>query len=585
MSSLVVRVLPNVAAIDKRFDYLVPEGMRGEVRVGAMVRVPLHGRRVGAWVTEVGVEPPPGLALREVAKVTGWGPAPEMLDLAEWAAWRWAGRPASLLTTASPSGVVRALPPPPTSSSPASSAVDDVVADALGRRRGVLRLPPGADRYPLVLAAATAPGDALVLCPTIAQARQLSDRLRRDGQAVACVAHDRPGAAANGEWARAAAGATVVGARAGAWAPVRDLGRVVVLDEHDESYKAEQSPTWHARDVAAERARRAGVPCLLVSPCPSLEALAWGELLLPSRRSERRGWPTLEVVDRRLEDPVAAGLYSDQLVTLLRAGGRVLCVVNRRGRARLLACAACGELARCEVCAASVEQLERTTLRCRRCGVERPVVCARCGASRLKNLRAGVARVREELEALAGEPVAEVTAATAELDRPEVRVYAGTEAVLYQVPSADAVAFLDFDQELTAPRYRAGEQALALLARAARVVRGRRGGGRMLVQTRQPDHPVLAAARHADPGRVVDAEALLRRTLRLPPAAALAVVSGPAAPPFMEALGVPSGVEVVAATDGAWRLRADDHGTLCDALAAVPRPPGRLRIEVDPLRM
>ncbi len=583
-AKLVVRVLPNVAGIDKRFDYLVPEGMRDEVRVGTMVRVPLHGRRVGAWVTDVGVEPPPGVALRELAKITGWGPGPELVDLATWAAWRWAGRPASLLATASPPGAVRALPPPPPPSSPGVPPVDDVVADALGRARGVLRLPPGADRYPLVLAAATAPGHALMLCPTIAQARQLAGRLRRDGQAVACVAHERPGVAATAEWARAAAGATVVGARGGAWAPVRDLGRVVVLDEHDESYKAEQSPTWHARDVVAERARRAGAPCLLVSPCPTLEALAWGELIRPSRATERRGWPALEVVDRRLEDPVAAGLYSDRLVTLVRAGGRVLCVVNRRGRARLLACAACGELARCEVCAASVEQLERTTLRCRRCATERPVVCARCGASRLKNLRAGVARVREELEALAGEPVVEVTAATTEVDRPEARVYAGTEAVLHQVPQADAVAFLDFDQELTAPRYRAAEQALALLARAARVVRGRQGDGRVLVQTRQPDHPVLAAARHADPGRVSGVEAPLRQALRLPPAAAVAVVSGPSASPFMEALGAPPGVEVAVA-DGAWRLRAGDHRTLCDALAAVPRPPGRLRVEVDPLRM
>jgi primosomal protein N' (replication factor Y) len=530
------------------------------------------------------------VALRDVAKVTGWGPAPELFDLAAWAAWRWAGRPASLLTAASPPGAVRNLPPSPSPlpSRDGEPSVDAVVADALGRRRGVLRLPPGADRYPLVRAAATAAGHALVLCPTIAQARRLAGRLGRDGHPVACVAHDRPGAAATGGWARAAAGATVVGARGGAWAPVRDIGRIVVLDEHDESYKAEQSPTWHARDVAIERAARAGVPCLLVSPCPTLEALAWGDLMVPSRATERRGWPTLEVVDRRLEDPVAAGLYSDRLVTMVRGGGRVLCVVNRRGRARLLACAACGELARCEVCAASVEQLERTTLRCRRCAAERPVVCLRCGASRLKNLRAGVARVREELEALAGEPVAEITAATAtkdEPDGPETRIYAGTEAVLHQVPVADAVAFLDFDQELTAPRYRAAEQALALLARAARVVRGRAGGGRVLVQTRQPDHPVLAAARHADPARVTDVEAPLRRALRLPPAAAVALVSGPSAPSFIDALGTPPGVEVAAAAGGAWRLRADDRRTLCDALAAVSRPPGRLRIEVDPLRM
>ena len=129
-------------------------------------------------------------------------------------------------------------------------------------------------------------------------------------------------------------------------APMTGLARVVVLDEHEQAYKAEQSPTWHARYVAIERAARAGIPCLLVSPCPSLGALAWTEPLVPSRSAERKGWPAVEIVDRRRDDP-AAGLYSDRLVALLRSGGRVLCVLNRKGRARLLACVACGELACC----------------------------------------------------------------------------------------------------------------------------------------------------------------------------------------------------------------------------------------------
>ncbi len=578
-------MLPDVAAIDKQFDYVVPERWRDRVEVGSVVRVQLHGRRVGAWVTEVGVAPAPDLALKPLARVSGHGPPAELIDLARWAAWRWAGRAAAFLRTASPPAAVPSLPDPPGPDLPVAVPTEDLVADALARVRGVLRLPPGADRYPLVLAAAAQPGDALVLCPSVAAARQLTVRLRRAGLEVACVASYRADTAAAREWARAAAGgATVIGARAGAWAPVPRLARVVVLDEHDEAYKAEQSPTWHARDVVAERARRAGVPCLLVSPCPTLEALGWGELVVPSRSAERRGWPALEVVDRRSEDPVGAGLYSEALVSRLRAGGRALCVVNRKGRARLLACSSCGDLARCHVCAASVEQLEGTRLRCRRCGTERPVVCTVCGSTRFKNLRAGVSRVREEIEALVGEPVGEVSAATP-ADAAETRVTVGTEAVLHRVASSDLVAFLDFDQELTAPRYRAAEQALGLLALAARVVRGRVEHGRLLVQTRQPDHPVVAAALHADPARVAATERPLREALRLPPAAALAVVSGPAAEAYLDGLGSPAGVDVQGPADGAWRLRTEDHTTLCDALAAVPRPPGRLRIEVDPLRI
>lgn len=581
--ALVVRVVPDVAGLPRTFDYLVPERLRDQVRVGTVVRIELHGRRVGGWVAAVGVDPPAGVALKPLAKVTGQGPDPATVDLARWAAWRWAGPPRSLLRTASPPGVVRSIPsPPPPAHAVAVVAPDDLITDALARERGVLRLPPAADRYPLVLAAATARGDALVLCPGVAQARLLAARLRRSGLPVACVAHNRPGTAAAGEWARAAAGgSTVIGARAGVVAPMPGLARIVVLDEHDEGYQEESAPTWHAREVAIERARRSGVPCLLTSPCPTLEALAWGELVTASRGAERRGWPALEVIDRRREDP-AAGMLTDRVVALLRGDGRVLCVVNRTGRSRLSACVSCGELARCATCSGLVAQPDEDRLVCRRCGTERPIVCSHCGAGRFRQLRPGVGRLADDLAALVGERVEEVTAAAA---APAAsRVVVGTEAVLHRVPSADAVLFLDFDQELMAVRERAGEQALALLARAARVVRGREDHGRLLVQTRQPDHPVVAAARHADPSRSSAAEMVIRRALRLPPVTAVATVSGPSAPAFMAALGRPPDVEVQGPADGTWRLRAPDHRTLCDALAAVSRPTGRLRIAVDPPR-
>src|SRR5205823_12220476 len=111
---------------------------------------------------------------------------------------------------------------------------------------------------------------------------------------------------------------------------------------------------WNARDVAVERARRSGVPCVLTSPCPSLDALATSALLTPSRSEERAGWPALEIVDRRKEPP-GQGLFSERLVALVREAGTVVCVLNRKGRARLMACASCGELARCEVCQGAVE--------------------------------------------------------------------------------------------------------------------------------------------------------------------------------------------------------------------------------------
>jgi primosomal protein N' (replication factor Y) (superfamily II helicase) len=604
----VVRVLPEVPAIDKEFDYLVPAGV--PIELGDVVRVELHGRRVGAWVVALDVVPEPGVVLKPLAKVSGRGPAPELIDLARWAAWRWAGRRASFLRTAAPPGVARFSRPAPSPGVAAAAAAvatprglaaaaggDDAVARALGMQRCVLRLGPGADRYPLVIAAARATaGQTLVLCPSVDEARALGRRLRRDGLRTAVVAVDGRSAAATGEWIAAATTAqVVVGARAAAWAPAPRLARVVLLDEHDEAHQQEQAPTWHAREVVAERARRAGVPCLLVSPCPTLEAMAWGSLVEVGRGAERGAWPKVEVVDQRELDPSLGPLFSPRLVELVRGTDRVLCILNRTGRARLLACAACRTIARCEVCDAAVGVGVVAPLvgdaggvegfACGRCGTERPQVCLACGSARFKNLRLGVSRAREELETLVGEPVAEVTAAAEGPPPVDARVLIGTEALLHRVPRAGSVAFLDFDQELLALRYRAAEQALGLLARAARIVtRGGSARGRVLVQSRTPDHPVLTAARSADPERLVDSELAMRRALGLPPATAMALISHEAAPAFLASLGSSEGVRVQGPLDGRWRVLAPDHRTLCDALASVGRPPGRLRIEVDPLR-
>jgi primosomal protein N' (replication factor Y) len=193
-------------------------------------------------------------------------------------------------------------------------------------------------------------------------------------------------------------------------------------------------------------------------------------------------------------------------------------------------------------------------------------------------VKPGVSRLREELEAAANRPVVSVTGETDEL--PESDLYVGTEAVLHRVRGVDVVAFLDFDAELLAPRYRAAEQALALLVRAARLVGPRSAGGRVLVQTFVPHHEVLQAAQFADPGRVVESELARRRLLGLPPFRALAAVEGADAEEFAAA----TGLEFAPTTRGAL-IRADTWEVLGRALADAPRPKGsRLRVEVDPPR-
>ncbi len=223
---------------------------------------------------------------------------------------------------------------------------------------------------------------------------------------------------------------------------------------------------------------------------------------------------------------------------------------------------------------------------CARCATTRPPVCQSCGAAAFATLRIGVTRLREELEAAAGRAVIAIDKNVGD-NEPivDAGVYVGTEAVLHRVRRADTVAFVDFDTELLAPRYRATEEAMTLLARAARLVGPRAGGGRILVQTFLPKHEVLDAVLHADPGRLLSKELQRRRELGFPPVAALAIVTGAGAAEFVGGLAL-MGVQSANTVDGRFMLRARTWHELGAAIAATPRPKGsRLRIEVDPPRI
>jgi primosomal protein N' (replication factor Y) len=357
-------------------------------------------------------------------------------------------------------------------------------------------------------------------------------------------------------------------------------------------------------DVVTERARREGVPCIVTSPCPPTVVAAGRTTVALAPAAERAGWSAIAYVDRRGADP-RSGMFSEEFVRLAHAvlddpdqmaqRGPLVCFYDRTGRARLLACAACGDLAQCTFCSAAVAT-HGSGLRCPRCGLERPMVCASCGRLRMKTLRAGVSRLREEVAALLGVEVGEVSGPAAR-ERgavPATPVLMGTEAVLHRVRRASAFVFLDIDIHLLAPRFSATDETVALLARASRLVGPRRSGlpsAQVLVQTRVPDDPILQAVGRGDLAVVAESEEAMRRSAGLPPFSALAAVTGPLAPDYVSALrdiaggtaGFGGSVTVSELPDGGYLLQASDHGALCDLLSVVPRPAGRgLRVAVDP---
>lgn len=576
----VVRVLPDVSGLDKLFDYSVPENLAALVDVGSVVRFDLNGRRTAGWVVETdpaGGGGDLGYELRELSKVSSVGPPGDVVELARWCADRWCGRWSRVLKAASPRPMVDPRRRAPSPITPGGSRSEAESSDDRFFEPGVsvVRLTPAQDATPLILAAASR-GNTLVVVGEVSEAAHLAAKVRRGGARVSLLPRG---------WDSSRGGGVAIGARNSVWAPIPDLRTILVVDEGAETLQDERNPTWHARDVALERARRLGIPCLLVTVAPSPAAVAASDrLVTPARSEERGGWPLVRVADRRRSEPGRHGLFSPELVDLLRGDKRVVCVLNRKGRAVMLACAACGELVR----TADGENLmveQDGRLVCPSTGEERPRYCGVCASTKLKRLRLGIGRAREELEALAREPVGEVSAGGPDTALPPARILVGTTAVLHQVTSADAVVFLDFDQEILAHRYRAAETAMDLLVRAARLVGPRAAGGTILIQTRNPEHRVIRSAVRSDPSVYVREELEVRRAMGFPPFGAIAEVSGAGAEGFLEPLTSTLGVTVLGPRpDGRFLVRADSPEELAEAIGGLKRTKERVRVAVDPPR-
>lgn len=574
---LVVEVVPDVTGIDKTFDYSVPAEFAADVEVGSRVRIDLNGRRVGGWVVRTRHEFAEDFALKPILKWSGLGPDADLVDVCRWAAIRWCvPRLRPFLVTASPQTMVARAAPVRRSkvvAEPSSPAATDLLSGS----GGVLRLPPTADQLPTILSAARV-GPTLVVCASADAARILFARLKRAGISVALMP---------GDWASARGGVDVViGARSAAFAPCPGLAAAVLLDEHEDSLQEERMPTWHARDVLDERCRRAGAPLLVVSPCPTAVGSLGRRLLAPPLERERAAWSECEVVDRSDEPPWSRSLLSSKVIAVARESSqRLLCIINTKGVAKLLGCRSCEALVRCERCESTMSELSEGRLDCTMCGSSRPRVCSACSSTDLVRLRPGITRLRGELERAANRPVGQVEANDERYDDSSHDVFIGTSAALGRLRHIDVVAFLDFDRELLAPRFKAHEQAMSLLVRASRLVGSRKSGGRVLIQTSLVDHDVVRSAVEGNCSLFAEAELRRRKDLNLPPFSVLALVEGDGSSKCEQYLSSSPEISMARHRD-ALLLRAPDHGVLSEAWLGVPiEVRSSVRIEVDPISM
>ena len=586
--AVIARIVPDVTGVDKVFDYLVPETLVGNICVGDRVRIPLHNRNVAGWVLQLGdtttqFSDVDESRLLQVIKVLGKGPSQEVVDLARWAAHMWVGRLRAFFVAASPATLVAALPgsryTQPSQRKMFES--DEQIADAMSAASvSVVRRGPACSPRSLILTAATQ-GPVLVIIPTINRARLMAASLREHGLSVAVMPQD---------WAVAAGGVDVViGARSAIWSSIPVLKSIIVIDEHDDSLQEERSPSWHARDIAIQRAEKLGIACVLVSPVPSLRALhdVSGVVASLDAVTEASHWPQIRVVDRRLDERWSSSMLSSELIEQLRDHSRrIVCVLNAKGRARLLACGSCRELVRCDVCEAAMTMSSSKQLECPRCANARPAVCVKCGSGKLAVLKSGVSRLREELAAAAGRRVDEVVEVSsggaaeksednknsAVVDQTKM-LFVGTEAALHRVRDVDTVVFLDIDQEISAPRYRAAEITLSLVVHAARLVARKRSGssnksdGLVMIQSMLADHALLRGLVSHDLSEFVGEEMSRRKLMQLPPYGALAHVSGTGVDQLADVLRSNVLLQVSATNKEAVLVKAGDWGELADSLS------------------
>ncbi len=396
---------------------------------------------------------------------------------------------------------------------------------------------------------------ALLLVPEIALTPAMAGQFyHRFGDRVAILHSAFSDRERAEQWRRIRSGdaGVVVGTRSGVFAPVRNPGLIIIDEEHDQSYKQEETPRYNGRDVAVVRAQQAGAAIVLGSATPALETRhnaskdRYRLLELP-RRVGGRPMPAVEVIDMRQEfqETREQALFSRRLVEAVEArlvnGEQTMLLMNRRGFSSFVACRSCGMHIECRNCAITLTYHRRDRrLLCHYCNYAEPVpkTCPDCGSEYIYFVGQGSERVEEELHRHFP------TARIARMDRDTVTSKRAFENILYgfrageydilvgtqmiakghDIPNVTLVGVVSADIGLGMPDFRAAERTFQLLTQAA----GRAGRGtvpgQVIVQTINPDHYAIQCAAAQDYARFYTKEIEFRRLMRYPPFAALANV-------------------------------------------------------------
>ena len=394
---------------------------------------------------------------------------------------------------------------------------------------------------------------SIVLIPEIALTFQTVTRfIRRFGNRVSVIHSKLSKGEKSDQIERARKGEIdiMIGPRSALFTPFSNLGLIVIDEEHESSYKSEQEPKYHAREMAIYRGKQRNVPVILASATPSVESYYRAvngefELIELNSRFGDRQLANVEVVDLRQElktgnRSIFSGLLTQQIEDRLNHHEQVMLFINRRGVMGFVSCRSCGTVMRCPHCDVSLTVHKGGIMRCHYCGytTPQPKECPECGSKYIGGFRAGTQKIEELVKdqfpkARVLRMDADTTSNKGGYDEilssfgnGEVDILVGTQMIVkgHDFPNVTLVGVIAADLSLFGGDYHGAEKTFQLLTQAAgRAGRGDKKGS-VVIQTYQPDHFSILAAKHQDYKEFYEQEILYRKLLRYPPVSNLMVI-------------------------------------------------------------